>query len=252
MTLARFCNGLLALFMLTGVNAGESNQVTGTVTYRERIALTPGARVEVKLLDVSLQDVAAKVIAEQTIEVTHQVPIPFALVYDPAEINDRLSYAVRATIYDGDKMLFTTDRHYPVLSRGHGTEVDLVLVRVNHQSSAAAKPALTGKKWLLQSIDVEPIALAENQPVPFIQFEPQGETNLAFGNAGCNTFRGPYETGPDSISFGNLASTLMACPEMDLERQFHQALARASRFDLDENRLILFEADTEVARFASE
>ena len=121
---------LLLLLVVVQVDAGVSNQVTGSVTYRERIALPPTARVEVKLLDVSLQDVAAKTIAEQTIAVTHQVPIPFELVYDPVEIDERFTYAVRATIYEGDKMLFTTDTHYGVLTRGNGDHVDLVLKKI--------------------------------------------------------------------------------------------------------------------------
>ena len=41
--------------------------VTGTVDYRERMALPPDAVVEVRLSDVSRQDVAAPVIAETTV-----------------------------------------------------------------------------------------------------------------------------------------------------------------------------------------
>ena len=226
--------------------------MTGSVTYRERIALTPGTRVEVKLLDVSLQDVAARVIAEQTIDVTHQVPIAFSLVYDPAEIDDRHSYAVRATIFNGNNMLFTTDRHYPVLSRGHGNEADLVLVRVSGQKSSPDAPTLTGKKWVLQSIDGQAIRLTGNQPTPFIQFMPQGEANIASGNAGCNSFTGGYEIGSGELRFGNLASTMMACPEMETEALFHQALARVNRFAISGNRLMLYAADVEVAQFVSE
>ena len=124
--------GLIFLISVASVTiAGESNQVTGSVTYRERIALPPTARVEVRLLDVSLQDVAAKTIAEQSIPVTHQVPIPFELVYDSTVIDERYTYAVRATIYDGDKMLFTTDTHYGVLTRDNGDHVDLVLIKIS-------------------------------------------------------------------------------------------------------------------------
>jgi len=252
MKVKKFCNGIMALLVLTSVNAGESNQVTGSVTYRERIALTPGARVEVKLLDVSLQDIAARVLAEQTIEVIHQVPISFSLAYDPAEIDARLSYAVRATIFNGDKMLFTTDRHYPVLSRGNGSEVDLVLVRVGGQQSSPARPTLTGKKWVLQSIGGEAISVAENQPTPFIQFVPQGEANIASGNAGCNSFNGTYEIGSGELSFGNLASTMMACPQMELEDRFHQALGQVNRFAIGSDRLILYSSNVEVAQFVSE
>jgi putative lipoprotein len=93
------------------------------------MALTPEAVVEVQLLDVSLADAAARLIAEQTIKPEHQVPIPFELSYDPADIDDRMSYAVRATIHSGGKTLFITDRSYPVLTRGHPARADLVLVR---------------------------------------------------------------------------------------------------------------------------
>jgi putative lipoprotein len=104
-------------------------RVTGTVAYRERIALTPGAVVEVQLLDVSLADGAAKLIAEQRIVPQHQVPIPFELVYDPTAIDARMSYAVRATIRERGRLMFTTDRSYRVLTGGYPSHVDLVLVR---------------------------------------------------------------------------------------------------------------------------
>jgi len=106
--------------------------VTGTVTYRERIALTPGALVEVQLLDVSIADASAKQIAMQTIKPKHQVPIPFELVYDPADIDERLSYSVRAIIRERGRLMFTTDRSYRVLTRGYPNHVDLVLVRVSN------------------------------------------------------------------------------------------------------------------------
>jgi len=103
--------------------------VTGTVTYRERIALPPGAVVEVQLLDVSLMDVTATLIAEQTITPQHQIPIAFELSYDPAEIDERMSYAVRATIRIGERAMFITNRSYPVLTRGNPNHVELVLAR---------------------------------------------------------------------------------------------------------------------------
>jgi len=45
--------------------AGPEGVITGTVTYLQRIALPPVAVIQVQLLDVSLQDVAAKVLASQ-------------------------------------------------------------------------------------------------------------------------------------------------------------------------------------------
>lgn len=242
------CCGFLSINSSNSM-AGGMTEVTGSVTYRERIALTPGSMVEVKLLDVSLQDVLARVVAEQTIEVTHQVPIPFELVYDPDEIDQRMSYAVRATIFHGEKMLFTTDRSYPVLTRGKGARVDLVLVRVGGQKARVAKVDLVDTRWILQILDDQAVMLAEKQRVPFIHLRQDGERSIAFGFAGCNNFNGGYEIESGTLRFGNLASTLMACPEMELERRFYDALERVDRYSIDGSELVLYAAGTELARF---
>jgi len=47
--------------------ADSESMVTGTISYRERIALPADAVVLVQLRDVSLMDVTAKLISEQTI-----------------------------------------------------------------------------------------------------------------------------------------------------------------------------------------
>ncbi|MFO7169320.1 MAG: YbaY family lipoprotein [Chloroflexota bacterium] len=106
--------------------------VTGTVTYRERIALPPDARVQVLLLDISRQDAPATQIAEALIEPgARQVPIPFTLTYDPRQIDERNTYAVRATIEAGGQLLFTTTEAVLVITQGHPTTVELVLQRAS-------------------------------------------------------------------------------------------------------------------------
>lgn len=130
--LSRLMFALALMVSPASMAGGEPASVTGTVSYRERMALTPEAVVEVRLLDVSIADAAAKLIAEQTIRPQHQVPIAFELVYDSADIDERLTYAVRATIRDGGRLLFTTDRSYPVLTRGNPGHVDLVLKRISN------------------------------------------------------------------------------------------------------------------------
>jgi putative lipoprotein len=111
----------------------ERTTLTGTVSYRERMALPVNATIDVRLLDVSLQDVPARILAQQTIEAAGQsVPIPFTLEYDPSQVQERLSYAVRAEIRSADgKLLWTTDTVHPVLTRdapGDGVEIRLVRV----------------------------------------------------------------------------------------------------------------------------
>lgn len=107
-------------------------ELTGTVVYRERMALRMDAVITVRLSDVSLMDVPSIPIAEQTIEARGKsVPIPYQLSYDPARIEEGNSYAVRAEIRSGDgKLMWTTDTMIPVLTRGAPSDgVEIMLVR---------------------------------------------------------------------------------------------------------------------------
>jgi uncharacterized lipoprotein YbaY len=101
------------------------------VTYRERIALPPNAVLQVSLQDVSRADSAAAVLGEQTIVTGgRQVPIPFEIAYDPAAIDQRLTYAVRARITVDGQLLFTSTTATPVITRGNPTVVEIVLQQV--------------------------------------------------------------------------------------------------------------------------
>ncbi|GMQ45914.1 YbaY family lipoprotein [Vibrio sp. 10N] len=106
--------------------------VKGTIAYRERIALPADAVVTVKIQDVSLQDVAAKVISEQTFTTDGaQVPFDFELSYDTQEINPKHTYSVSARIEVEGKLRFISDTSYPVITDANSTEqVNLLLVGV--------------------------------------------------------------------------------------------------------------------------
>lgn len=101
-------------------SAAEASAVlNGTVTTRARIALPDSATVRVRIEDVSLADAPARVVSEQTIRPTTQVPIPFALAYDAGTIDVRHRYAVRAEIRDAAGVLrWTTTTHTPVFTQG--------------------------------------------------------------------------------------------------------------------------------------
>jgi putative lipoprotein len=115
--------------------------VTGTVTYRERIALSADAVVEVRLSDVSRQDVAAPVVAETTVRPAgRQVPIAFELRYDPSKIEPNRTYAVRATITSAGRMMFTTTTAYLVITQENPTQVNLVLQRVVARPASGSRP----------------------------------------------------------------------------------------------------------------
>ncbi len=104
--------------------------ITGAVTYLQRIALPAEAVVKVQLQDTSRADAPAIVVGQQLIP-THgqQVPIPFAVSYNPAEIQDHHTYTLSARIEDGTgKLLFINTSLIPVITRGNpATGIEVVV-----------------------------------------------------------------------------------------------------------------------------
>ena len=109
-------------------DVSQRASVTGTVSYRQRIALTPKAIIKVKLVDFSLADTPARIIAEQTLKPAGaQVPIAFNLPYDPARIDSKHRYSIQVQIHDRDELRFATTQIYPVISLGNPNTVTVIV-----------------------------------------------------------------------------------------------------------------------------
>ncbi|MFT4955704.1 MAG: putative lipoprotein [Brevundimonas sp.] len=122
---------VLALGACATVPADQA-EVTGAAAYRERILLPPGHVLTVRLEDVSLADAPSRTLAEQVTPLEGRgPPYAFNLVYDPANIRDNHSYAVRAEIRDPDgRLRFTTDTRHSVITGGAPMSVDIMMVAV--------------------------------------------------------------------------------------------------------------------------
>ena len=130
------------------VTSGKSPNasVRGTVTYRERLALTPGATLVVDLRDVSYADGAAPLIARQTISSPGQVPIKYEVGYNRDDIESRNVYSVRVRIVESDgRLAFTNDTAHDVITRGKPNTVDMILVLVQPPPDASGGDA--GSDW---------------------------------------------------------------------------------------------------------
>ena len=129
--LSLMADGGIYEFEPTSGSKPEDSQeahVTGTISYRQRIALSGSAVVEVKLLDVSRADAPSVTIAEQTIKPAgRQVPIAFELAYDLQRIDPRGSYSIQVRILDRNKLRFTNTDAYPVITGGHPNEVSVIV-----------------------------------------------------------------------------------------------------------------------------
>jgi len=100
--------------------------------YPKSSTLLSNSVLRVQLLDVSRQDARSVLIAETTIPLQRkQPPIEFSLAYRREAIKPSHTYSVRATIIVGDRLLYTTTRSYPVLTRGAPRDVFIHLDAVH-------------------------------------------------------------------------------------------------------------------------
>ncbi|TKF72333.1 lipo-like protein [Vibrio sp. F13] len=114
------------------VVAENTQVISGTVSYRERIALPENAVVTVTLEDISLADAPSTVIATQEfITDGKQVPFAFELSYDNDKIKANHRYNMRASIHVDGKLRFITDTIKSVITDVENTQqADLRLVGV--------------------------------------------------------------------------------------------------------------------------
>lgn len=102
--------------------------ISGTVTYRERVAMPENAVLTVQLQDVSRADAPAQVIAEQRIVFAgRQVPLAFDLDYDAAKIDPKHTYSVSARITVDGQLRFLNTSAYRVLTQGHPVTLNMVV-----------------------------------------------------------------------------------------------------------------------------
>lgn len=108
------------------VDSASAGLITGTVTYRQRIALPKGAIVVAELFDMSDAKAPARVARSGT-TADGQVPLRFQLAYDRSHIDPGRPYALQARIVVDRAVWFVTDRPVPVLTRGNPATVDIML-----------------------------------------------------------------------------------------------------------------------------
>ncbi|MFW5772371.1 MAG: META domain-containing protein, partial [Phototrophicaceae bacterium] len=111
---------------------------------------------------------------------------------------------------------------------------------------------LAGSQWLLVSLDDTPVVEGSEVTLAF------GEDRRVSGSGGCNSFGGSYSADGDSIDFGMLVSTLMACMADDLMEQeaaYLAALESATTYAIDgdtltietEDGVLVFEREAQLA-----
>lgn len=99
---------------------------------------------------------------------------------------------------------------------------------------------LFGKEWKLTALNGETIVLDSTfNAESHLTFDQ--ENNRVAGNGGCNSFGGNLELkGNDDLEISDVIATQMACPNLDIEQRFFEALRNAKHYHINGNTLTLY------------
>jgi heat shock protein HslJ len=105
---------------------------------------------------------------------------------------------------------------------------------------------LEGRTWTLTAFnDGQNLVSVQRDTKLYADFK---DGNIS-GSGGCNNYNGPFTQDGNNLylSFGPIASTRMACREpagvMEQESAYLAALSKVARYNINGNRLTLFDAD---------
>ncbi len=109
--------------------AAADVSITGSLTYLERVALSPEAVAIVTIVDTTASPDAGAVIGQQRIDAPTGVPIDFSVAVDQDTIDQTHAYALFATISDGSTV-WQNRFGEPVITGGPTNAIDLTLPMV--------------------------------------------------------------------------------------------------------------------------
>lgn len=116
--------------------------------------------------------------------------------------------------------------------------------QVNPMSNADTQ-LLTGWTWKLTELDRNSVPDKINGKEPFLTFSDT--TNRFSASAGCNLMNGHFSLpGKNKIKFSQSLSTLMACPDMEIESRLAEVIREANQFYIQGNLLTLSKGGTKV------
>ena len=218
--------------------AAESSEVvmveriTGTLSYRERIALPPGAQMEIVVSDITLGR-NKELILSRTMNTIGQAsaPIPFSIDVSKLNLRDGPLYGLRAFIREPDgTILFRTSE--PFLLDLRSETVDIGDIRVSMTSlgdPGVGIPDLQDGEWRVTQIGGDVVAQIS---APTMTFTADGRL---YGSTSCNRFSSSYGLDGNSLEVGNVAATKRACEAglMQQERRFVDALSLIENASLE-------------------
>ena len=113
------------------------------------------------------------------------------------------------------------------------------------QGQGTSELGLENTKWKLVKLDGETIKTPKGAKDIYIYLN----NKKLEGFAGCNGIGGEYTINENNLKFTGLLGTKMACPKLNIENKFFQALERTESYSIKENLLSLKTSDDSTLSF---
>ncbi|MCQ2231536.1 MAG: META domain-containing protein [Paludibacteraceae bacterium] len=107
--------------------------------------------------------------------------------------------------------------------------------------SAQVNVSLVGGEWTVVSVLGNEVKV-NTDAMPLFMFNANDTVN---GGTGCNRFFGAYKLAGDSLSFGDVASTKMMCPDMAVEDSLLKAIQQVVTYSIADSTLSMKNADNQ-------
>lgn len=108
--------------------------------------------------------------------------------------------------------------------------------------------SLDGTVW--QMIEMEGNVVEVRPEADSFTLSFNAADSTVSGKAVCNRFFGKFTTGSrGTIHIGPLGSTMMACPDMELEQPYFDVLQAAERFTVKDHQLMMHQGGIVIAIF---
>ncbi len=163
-----------------------------------------------------------------------------------------MSFASPATAFDGESAMSADARRTTALVLLAGLSAPSACRRAAPEPEPVTELSFRSQAssgvWTLVELFGSPAPLGAGARPATLAFEV--DSARAGGFLGCNRYGAGYSVDGDSIAFGPIVSTKMACAEgMALERRVSEALEAAVRYEVTPDSLVLFGPAGAVARF---
>ena len=246
----RFLQVLLPILVLSIASPAFAAKIdlSGQVTYRERIALPENSILGIELVDESLPAAPPRVAVKGAIG-PGQVPLSFDLKFDDSLILPDHDYALIATISAEGHLMFRNFEPYGVTPLAPPAAPILIVTNLVAQADATtsssaepeapAKPAILETIWTATSINGTP-------PLPRSNATLSISSDLRAGGSGsCNSWFAQAQLDGDKLSFATIGATQKGCTQsVNLQEQaYFAALAATATWQVSGDTLTLYGVD---------